>query len=203
MKQSPYLVLSWPSSNSSVCSIAMFMKPSRHASTPRYSVPLFSLTTTERPITPLRKVAGVALLTLPAATAAAAPSPEVAAAVSAIVAAASCRRATDCACGVGSRRRIGVPFNKVNGRFRDTDVARVRKTRCCRHDTHVATAVQLAAERLVACCCVGVVRVSCDVGAVSTSGRVVVTCARPEVSARRLIGGGHRPRQRAVSTDRP
>ena len=34
MKASPYLALSWPFTYSSVCSIAMFMKPSRHASTP-------------------------------------------------------------------------------------------------------------------------------------------------------------------------
>ena len=31
---SPYLALSWPFTYSSVCSMAMFMKPSRHASTP-------------------------------------------------------------------------------------------------------------------------------------------------------------------------
>ena len=34
MKASPYLALSCPFTYSSVCSIAMFMKPSRHASTP-------------------------------------------------------------------------------------------------------------------------------------------------------------------------
>ncbi len=34
MKVSPYLALSWPLTYSSVCSIAMFMYPSRHASTP-------------------------------------------------------------------------------------------------------------------------------------------------------------------------
>ena len=34
MKQSPYLALSWSCSYSSVCSIAMFMNPSRHARIP-------------------------------------------------------------------------------------------------------------------------------------------------------------------------
>jgi hypothetical protein len=34
MNASPYLALSWPLTYSSVCSMAMFIKPSKHASTP-------------------------------------------------------------------------------------------------------------------------------------------------------------------------
>ena len=59
MKQSPYFAFSWPSRpNSSVCSIAIFKYPSRHASTPRYSIPEFSFTRTGRPRTDFKKSEG-------------------------------------------------------------------------------------------------------------------------------------------------
>jgi hypothetical protein len=43
---------------SSVCSMAIFMYPSRHTKTPRYSVPELSLTRIGRPSTDLRKSDG-------------------------------------------------------------------------------------------------------------------------------------------------
>lgn len=63
MKQSPYLAFSCPSNpNSSVCSMAMFKYPSKHANTPRYSTPEFNLTRTGRPNTDFRKSDGDRLL---------------------------------------------------------------------------------------------------------------------------------------------
>jgi hypothetical protein len=56
--QSPYLALSWPFSNSSVCSMAMFKYPSRQARTPRYSIPELSFTRTGLPITDFKKSDG-------------------------------------------------------------------------------------------------------------------------------------------------
>lgn len=75
MKASPYRALSSPPTTSSVCSSAMFMYPSRQTSTPRYSTPELSLTTTGRPVTVERKSAGVR------------PRPSVALAAAAVVAA--------------------------------------------------------------------------------------------------------------------
>ena len=58
MKQSPYLFFSCPSTYSSVCSIAMFMNPSKHANIPRYVTPEFSCTMTGFPSTCFRKSDG-------------------------------------------------------------------------------------------------------------------------------------------------
>jgi hypothetical protein len=58
MKQSPYLAFSWPFTYSSVCSMAIFRYPSKHAKTPRYSVPEFKRTLTDLPSTALRKSEG-------------------------------------------------------------------------------------------------------------------------------------------------
>jgi len=58
MKQSPYLFFSCPSTYSSVCSIAMFMNPSKHANIPRYVTPEFNCTMTGFPSTCFRKSDG-------------------------------------------------------------------------------------------------------------------------------------------------
>jgi hypothetical protein len=59
MKQSPYVAVISPSRPYSlVCSIAMFKKPSRLASTPLYVIPLLSFTTAGRPSTDFRKSDG-------------------------------------------------------------------------------------------------------------------------------------------------
>ena len=60
IKQSPYLARNCPSMlYSSVCSIAMFINPSRQARIPRYSIPELSFTRTGRPSTDLRKSLGL------------------------------------------------------------------------------------------------------------------------------------------------
>jgi hypothetical protein len=58
MKQSPYRFFKCPSTYSSVCSIAMFMNPSRQARTPLYVTPELSFTITGLPITCFRKSVG-------------------------------------------------------------------------------------------------------------------------------------------------
>ena len=58
MKQSPYLAFIRPSTYSSLCSMAMFMNPSRQESMPLYCTPLFNCTITGLPITLRKKSLG-------------------------------------------------------------------------------------------------------------------------------------------------
>lgn len=58
IKQSPYRFFKCPSTYSSVCSIAIFINPSRHARIPRYVTPEFNCTITGFPRTCFKKSDG-------------------------------------------------------------------------------------------------------------------------------------------------
>ena len=86
MKQSPYLFFNCPSTYSSVCSIAMFINPSKHANIPRYVTPEFNCTMTGFPSTCLRKSDGDFFVGAALATAAADDATTVVVAVAVAVA---------------------------------------------------------------------------------------------------------------------